>query len=148
MNSKNLSDQEFKRLTGVERSTFKLMLRILRMAEKEKLKNGGKKPDLSMKKRLLMTLEYWREYRTYFHIANNYGYSESQAFKVIKWIEDTLIKDKTFSLPGKKALLKSDMEYEVVMIDATESPCERPKKSRSNITRARKSAIPRKRKLS
>jgi hypothetical protein len=34
-------------------------------------------------------------------------------------------------LPGRKALLKSDMEYELVLIDATESPIERPKKNKS-----------------
>jgi hypothetical protein len=43
-------------------------------------------------------------------------------------MEDTLIKSKTFSLPGKKALLKSNAEFEVILIDATESPIERPKK--------------------
>jgi hypothetical protein len=31
-------------------------------------------------------------------------------------------------LPGKKALLKRDVEYEVILIDASESPVERPKK--------------------
>jgi hypothetical protein len=31
-------------------------------------------------------------------------------------------------LPGKKTLLKSDVEFEVVLIDAAESPIERPKK--------------------
>jgi hypothetical protein len=50
---------------------------------------------------------------------------------VIKWVENTLIKDGTFSLPGRKALLKSDMDYEVVLIDATESPIERPKKAKT-----------------
>ena len=39
--------------------------------------------------------------------------------------------DKQFSLPGRKALLKSDMEYELVLIDATESSIERPKKDKS-----------------
>jgi len=39
-----------------------------------------------------------------------------------------LIKHPDFALPGRKALLKSDMEYEVVLIDATETPIERPKK--------------------
>jgi hypothetical protein len=58
--------------------------------------------------------------------------SESQIFRIIRWVEDTLIKDGTFSLPGRKALLKSDMEYEVVLIDATESPVECPKKSKDN----------------
>jgi hypothetical protein len=54
---------------------------------------------------------------------------------------DTLIKSKEFTLPGKKALLKSDMKYEIVLIDATETPVERPKKSSAAITRERKSAI-------
>ena len=88
-----------------------------------------------------MALEYLREYRTYFHIGQSYGVSESTAFKYIRWIEDTLIKSGKFSLPGRKALLKSDMEFEVVMIDATESPVERPKKSSSDTTLARKNGI-------
>ncbi|GAJ46669.1 putative transposase for insertion sequence element IS702 [Holospora elegans E1] len=43
--------------------------------------------------------------------------------------EDTLIKHPDFALPVKNALLKSDKEYEVVLIDATETPIERPKKT-------------------
>jgi len=73
-------------------------------------------------------LEYIREYRTYFHIATSYGVSESVAYKIVRWVEDTLIKDPVFALPGRKAVLKSDMEYEVLLIDASETPIERPKK--------------------
>jgi uncharacterized membrane protein len=65
-----------------------------------------------------MALEYIRVYRTYFHIATSYGVSESVAYKIVRWVEDTLIKDPIFALPGRKALLKSDMEYEVLLIDA------------------------------
>ena len=83
-----------------------------------------------MEDRLLMTLEYLREYRTYFHVASSYGISESSCYRNIKWIEDTLIKHPVFALPGRKALLKSEMEYEVVLIDATETPIERPKKNK------------------
>ena len=81
-----------------------------------------------------MALEYIREYRTYFHIATNYGISESVAYKIIRWIENTLIKHPDFALPGRKALLKNDMEYEVVLVDASETPIERPKK-KSKIKR-------------
>lgn len=80
---------------------------------------------------LLMTLEYIREYRTYFHISQSYGVSESTAYKTVRWVEDTLIKHPDFALPGRKALLKSDVEYDVVLIDATETAIERPKKSKS-----------------
>ena len=46
-----------------------------------------------------------------------------------------------FSLPGKKELLKKDMEYEIIAIDSTETPIERPKKNKNNITRERKNNI-------
>ena len=128
-----LNSDSFKRLTGVRRTTFKTMAKILRVADKAKKAVGGRKSKLSIEDRLLLTLEYLREYRTYFHIGQSYGLSESNAYKICRFVEDTLIKDKRFSLPGKKALLKSDMEYEVVLIDAAESPIERPKKDK-NIT--------------
>lgn len=85
-----------------------------------------------------MALEYIREYRTYFHVGSSYGISESAAYKAIKWIEDTLIKHPGFALPGKKALLKSDLSAEVILIDATETPCERPKKNKNSITLAKR----------
>jgi Helix-turn-helix of DDE superfamily endonuclease len=120
--------EEFRRLTGIKYQTFIKMLDILKEAETQKKKQGGKPNSLLMEDRLLMTLEYLREYRTYFHVASSYGISESACYRNIRWIEDTLIKHKDFALPGRKALLKSDTEYEVVLIDATETPIERPKK--------------------
>jgi len=125
---KDYKDEEFRRLSGVKKATFKKMIEILLSAEQKKKARGGKPNVLPMEERLLMALEYIREYRTYFHVASSYGISESSCYRNIKWIEDTLIKHPDFALPGKKALLKSDMEYEVVLIDATETPIERPKK--------------------
>ena len=75
-----------------------------------------------------MALEYLREYRTYFHLGRSYGLSESACYRACRWVEDMLIKSGKFSLPGKKALLKSDVEYELILIDASETPIERPKK--------------------
>jgi len=69
-----------------------------------------------------------REYRTYFHLGQSYGMSESSCYKICRWVEDTLIKDPRFRLPGKKVLLKSDTSLEVILIDAAETPIERPKK--------------------
>ena len=135
---KNLKDAEFRRLTGIKKTTFYSMLDILNKAEKEKKKMGGRPPKLSMENRLLMALEYLREYRTYFHVANSYGISESNCFQAIRWIEDTLMASGEFTLPGRKELLKSDMEYETVLIDVTESPIERPKKSKDSITLAKR----------
>ena len=59
----------------------------------------------------------------------------------MRWIEDTLIKHPDFALPGRKALLKSDVEYEVVLIDATETPIERPKKSKNTSIQGKRKNI-------
>ena len=125
---KELDEEKFRRLTGVKRTTFDKMLGILERSAKDRKTKKGRKKKLSIENMLLMTLEYIREYRTYFHISQSYSVSESNAYKTVKWVEDTLIKHPDFALPGRKALLKSDIEYEVVLVDASESPIERPKK--------------------
>ena len=60
-----LKDGDFKRLTGVQRSTFEKMLEVV----EEGLREFGRPPKLSRADQLLMTLMYWREYRTEFHIG-------------------------------------------------------------------------------
>jgi adenosylcobyric acid synthase len=40
---------------------------------------------LSIEDKLLMTLEYLREYRTYFHLGHSYGLSESACYRACKW---------------------------------------------------------------
>jgi hypothetical protein len=133
-----LSSEEFRRLTGVKRQTFEEMIKIMEVSRAEKKARGGRANKLGIEETLLMTLEYLREYRTYFHVSQSYGVSESYAYKVIRWVEDTLIKSKKFSLPGRKALLKSDVEYEIILIDGSESPIQRPKKNSGNTILARK----------
>ena len=135
---KELDRDKLRRLTGVKRDTFNKMVEILRVSDQQKKLKGGRKNKLSIENQLLMTLEYIREYRTYFHVSQSYGVSESSTYKTIRWVEDTLIKHPDFALPGRKGLLKSDMEYEVVLIDATETPIERPKKSKSTSILARR----------
>jgi hypothetical protein len=137
-NLKEFTEEEFRRLTGIKRSTFNEMALILQEAENQKKRLGGKPNHLDMESRLLMALEYIREYRTYFHVAGSYGVSESACYRNIRWIEDVLIKHPDFALPGRKALLKSDMEYDVVLIDATESPIERPKKNKKDFIPAKR----------
>ena len=138
---KEYSDKKFRRITGVKRATFEKMLEILKKAYAEKHRRRGRKPKLSIEEQLLAALEYWREYRTYAHIAANYGIDESNIYRSIKWIEETLIKDGTLSLPGRKELLKSDAEYEVILVDATETPVERPQKNKENTIQERKKDI-------
>ena len=132
-------NSKFRRITGVKRTTFTKMVNILQDAYTIKHLRRGRKPKLCIEDMLLAALEYLREYRTYAHIAASFGINESNMYRTIKWVEDTLIKDGTFSLPGRKALLKSDVEFEVILIDATETPIERPKKGKNSGIPAKRS---------
>ncbi|SPR09392.1 IS5 family transposase ISOt6 [Orientia tsutsugamushi] len=138
---KELKDEKFRRLTGVRKMTFSKMVDILRKADGLKKSKCGRKNKLNLQEQLLIVLEYLREYRTYFHIGQNYGISESSAYKAVKLVEDTLVKHQNFALSCRKALMKSDMNYEVVLIDATECPIERPKKNKNSIIHERRKGI-------
>jgi hypothetical protein len=92
----------------------------------------GRNPKLRLEDQLLMALMYWREYRTMFHIASDYGISESRCSRIIKFIEDTLVRHADFQLPKRPARAEQPMVCQVMVIDATESPIERPKKKTHN----------------
>ncbi|CAA6819373.1 MAG: Unknown protein, partial [uncultured Sulfurovum sp.] len=139
-----VSEENFKRLVGVKRSTFEVMVKEYKKAEEERKKGhkvGGRKPKLCEEDRVLFMLEYYREYRTLYHMGIDYGISEGQASKVVRDVESVLIKSGKFSLPSKRVLYESDSEIEFVIIDATESPIQRPKKSKSNTIQGRRSNI-------
>ena len=149
-----MKEEPFRRLTGVKKNTFSAMVLVLTKAEQQKRSRGGHASRMKLEDQLLMTLEYLREYRTYFHIGQRYGVSESDCYRKCTWVENTLIHSRVFRLPGKKEVLKNPMQYEVVLVDATESPIERPKKksektnesstetiNKNRITRERKKGI-------
>ena len=138
---KHLKDTDFKRLTGVQRETFDVMLKVVEKG----LRDFGRPTKLSRADQLLMTLMYWREYRTEFHIAQSYGISEATVCRTIQKVENALVRSGKFRLPGKKTLQASDTVFEVVLVDVSEQPIERPKKTKNGITAAKRSVIPKKR---
>jgi Helix-turn-helix of DDE superfamily endonuclease len=135
---KELPSNKFRRLTGVSKFVFQIMVSVIQAAEHKRLEKGGKPSHLKPEDKLLMTLEYLREYRTYFHLGQSYGLSESACYRNCKWIEEVLVRDKTFTLPGKKVLLDNDSSIEIILIDATETPIERPKKTNTKQTEGKK----------
>jgi hypothetical protein len=137
-----LTDADFKRVTGVSRDTFKLMLEVVINHYRTIKSNGGRKSKLSYSDQILMTLEYYREYRTYKHIGVDYRLSESSVHYAVKKIEEVLIKDERFHLPSlKKTQPINEDDIDVIVIDVTESPCERPKKSKENTTQVKRKDI-------
>ena len=141
---KNICDtkpEEFKRLTGVKFDTFTDMIQAIRDAEPLLKIKRGQKRKLCLEDELMMTLRYWREYVTIFSLSKTYGLSECGANKIIHRTERALAGK--FKLPGKARILDDDLEFEVFVIDATETPIERPKKG-ANVTRKTGTAAKRK----
>ena len=143
-----LSAGQFQRLTGVKRATFNQMALMVQqhISQVRKHPKRGKPPKLQLEDQLLMMLMYLREYRTFMHIAADYGISEGQCCRIIRKLESILVNSKVFHLPGRKALLKSDMQWKVLVIDVGESAVERPKKNNDGIIPGKRKDIHRKRK--
>jgi hypothetical protein len=133
-----LKDSDLKRLTGIKRNTFNKMLEILTKAEVIKKKQGGQPSKLSIPERLVLTLEYFREHRTYFHIANSRNINETTAIRIVRWVENTLIESGVFN--NLQSSISKDIDYEakeieevketettILLVDATETPVNRPK---------------------
>lgn len=101
--AQTLSIEHFKRRFGIYKDTFKLMVHTLKPHWRAAPKPGAK-PKLGLEHRILIALEYWREYRTYFHIGSSWGMSESTVCRIVHWVEDTLIRSRRFHLPGKRSI--------------------------------------------
>ena len=138
--AKHLKPAEFKLFWGVKLETFKQMVEIVSQHEGQK-KKSGRPGKTRLEDQVLMTLEYWREYRTYFHIGQSWGVTESTACRIIRKIEKILSQSRVFSLPGKKCLQESNTSLNVIVIDVTESPIERPKKNKNDSLAAKRKGI-------
>ncbi|GHV22592.1 hypothetical protein FACS189494_09650 [Spirochaetia bacterium] len=138
---KHLKPSEFKRLCGVQPETFERMVEVVNQTHQQLKPGIGRPSKLSTADQVLMTLEYLREYRTYFHIAQSWGVNEATTYRIIRKVEDYLINSGVFRLPGRKKLLESGQEIQIIVVDATESQIERPQKNKSTTTVAKRSSI-------
>lgn len=126
----NLSAAELKRLCGVSQQTFNEMVEVLRPELERQGWRGGQNK-LSVEDQLLVSLEYWREYRTQFHIATSWGLHETTVGRTIKKVEDLLVKCGKFRLPGKRQMYQPGWEWKVIIVDVGEIESERPKKTKT-----------------
>ncbi|MCL4153151.1 UNVERIFIED_CONTAM: hypothetical protein GTU68_066956 [Idotea baltica] len=93
--------------------------------ESTKTKRGSKFK-LSCRDQVLLWLKYIREYLSFESVGIIFGVSKSAAYRVCIFVENVLIKNKSFHLPGKKELLK--VKDGSIAIDVSESPVQRPTK--------------------
>lgn len=126
---------KYKEIFGVEKHIFERMLKILNAAyafrniDKDATK-GGRVRKLSVLDCLVITLMYWREYRTFRHIAYDYGVGKSTVGRSVLWVENTLIASGVFNLKSQRQLRENLSKIKIVVIDVTEQEIERPQKNR------------------
>jgi hypothetical protein len=123
-----LREKDFKLITGVTRKVFNEMLEVLRRRYAEEHSRGGR-PGLPVELRLTLALEYWREYRSFRHMANDHQISKSKINEAVLWVENVLSESADFKLTELKERFKpgEESEIEVILIDVEEQPIERPK---------------------
>src|SRR4028118_1091793 len=98
-----LSGAEFKRLCGVGRETFAEMVEVVRPALERRGRRGGQ-AKLSVEDQLLVALEYWREYRSQFHIGVSWGLHETTVGRIVRKVENLLIQCGRFRLLSQRQL--------------------------------------------
>ena len=86
-----LSDEQFLRAVGVDKATFNLILErvaayLERVREERPMKKRGKKSEVELPNRLLLTFTYLRHYPTFARLGLEFGISESYANKIYQSI--------------------------------------------------------------
>ena len=66
------------------------------------------------------------------HVSTNYAVSEPTASRIVRQVEDTLIRSGLFNLP-KDIPEGEGIDWNVVIVDATEIPIQRPKKTEEKL---------------
>jgi len=145
----NMQANKYKEIFGIEKHVFDRLLRLLEIADTfERKSNAGRKPKLTVLDCLVITLMYWREYRTYRHIAFDYGVGKSTIGEAIIWVENTIIASGLCNLKSARELRENTSKIKIAIVDVTEQEIERPKRGSKNGIQVRKSDIQSKRKLS
>src|SRR5262245_59971336 len=113
---KDLQPRDFKRACGVHPQTFAAMLVVLQAHEQRQCK-AGRPPKLSLAHQLFLTLQYWREYRTYCHLGLSWGIGESVVCRTVQRVENILIKSTACHIPGKQKLRPGGTPLAVIVVD-------------------------------
>ena len=132
--------KKYKEIFGVEKHVFERLLRVLEVADIYQRKStAGRKGRLSVLDKLVITLMYWREYRSYRHIAFDYGVGKTQIGDAVIWVEKTIIASGLCKLKSARELRDNPSKIKIAIVDVTEQEIERPKKGKQIGTPARKS---------
>jgi len=84
----DLLPAEFKRFCGVRPETFRRMVEAVSSHLSRRRRVSGRPTKLSVADQVLITLDYRREYRTFFHLVTRCDLHESSVWGTIRRVED------------------------------------------------------------
>jgi hypothetical protein len=135
----------FRLLTGVTKEVFALMYNTLQK-EYDKIHKikGGNPNGTPIGLKLVIALEYWREYRGLRQMAFDYNMPLTTLRDCIVWVEDVLSKSEQFKIPELKEKYKhtesENSVTSVVIVDVEEQPIERPQENQKAHYSGKKNA--------
>jgi len=99
----HFADEDFERLVGRSKASFKLMVEALDQFEKRK-KKSGRPHTLSLEDQLLLTMKYLSHNSTQLQLAAEYNLAESNVNRTISKVEDALAQTEQFKLPARQVM--------------------------------------------
>lgn len=134
-----LSDEAFKRTVGVKRLVFSRMVKLV----ESQPKTAGRPHKLPAPYEVLITLLYYKEYRTYHSLGVTYNVHQSTIGKIIERVENILLQNDEFNLIKQNHCVKNlNTEVNnVILVDCTECRIERPKVNQSEYYSGKKKSF-------
>ena len=96
-----LNQAQFRRRTGVDPETF-AELEVVLHGRDANTGKSGRPPALPVGAQRLLTLEFWREDRTYFHLGQGWGLHETTVLRTVVRVEDALLQSGRFPCRGRR----------------------------------------------
>ncbi|WP_367296871.1 transposase family protein [Loigolactobacillus coryniformis] len=128
---KHAADSNFKREFGVNHVTFDAMCTVLAANYQRVHQRRGRKSKLLIADKVTLMLRYYRKYNTFAELSFEFGISESTAHTIVTHTERALKNSGQFNLLDKKVLLDDEVELDILVVDATGTKIQRPKKTKS-----------------
>lgn len=129
----------FLRKVGISLKKFKKLRKAVTahlntLKEESPSKPQGRKSEICLEDRLLLTLFYLRHYSIFLMLGEQFGVSESYACKIFHRFASILVQ--ILRLPNRHALTSESLQQ--VVIDVTEQAIERPKRKQKQYYSGKK----------
>lgn len=129
-NYQKFNHHKFERMIGLKQNQFSFLLDLFKEYVELNI-NGdwdkrGCKGNFALQDKLLLTFRYLRDYSTFLVLGNEFGISESYAYKIFTKVSESLVK--ILKLPNIESLNGLDLGN--ILIDVSEQETERPKKNK------------------